>query len=817
MREIEDILRKISVSADGRELNEATTRHRIIDTILHDILAWPKSKITCEDNNSAGRSDYVLKNELNEIILIIEAKKEGIYFNLPHIFKTKPQITTIKKISSDNNISEALTQARNYCLAQGSRFGAITNGHEWIVFISFEDGKKWENLTCYIIPHITDFSKHYTEIHSFMSYTAICRENSLSMHLSQRRHSILPKFSPSLAIKCLDFEIKKNRLASKLKPIVLRFFDNISPQERIFMEKCYVIPKQYSRNFSGFSDIILDRINPFFEEYNVKNFYADEDGGKFGKEVEHKVTKKYRGDVVVIFGGKGAGKSTFIKKFFYHSPPSFIRNNAIIIFIDLLPCPEEKKLISSTIWKDVVFQLDMDNLLSGDRTGLIALFNDKFIIAQNQTLKGLDPKSQVYNEKLNSAIQRWKNDKKYVSKKLSEHWKIKNKEIIVIIDNTDQFTEKFQDFCFTISQEISNEIGCTTIIPMREERFYSSKIRGLLDAYHNNGFHLTSPSTQDVFKKRVRYVLNTLIDHPNTLKLRESKTKDDLVKFFRILNKAFNETNSQLNRFMTASSHGNIRFALDIFRDYILSGYLNVDEMLSINNLWTIQNHQVIKPMMTPNRFYYNETISHIPNIFQLRHSENSSHFTALRILNKLYGVFTPRSPGFVSEPLLRKEFIDIFDMQNDYEQNMNVLLRYGIIEANNRFDYYCNEVDSVKLTTYGVYFFTELAKNFVYLDIVCSDCRVYSETLSNTISAACNDELELFIKKNPMERINMRIGKVESFIEYLIEEENREFLQYNLHSDYYKIANSICSSFSEQKDVILKSARKNAEKHNWN
>ena len=47
---------------------------------------------------------------------------------------------------------------------------------------------------------------------------------------------------------------------------------------------------------------------------------------------------------------------------------------------------------------------------------------------------------------------------------------------------------------------------------MREERFHVSKISGTLDAFHNSGFHLTSPPPKLLFVKRIAYVRRILKD-----------------------------------------------------------------------------------------------------------------------------------------------------------------------------------------------------------------------------------------------------------------------------------------------------------------
>ncbi len=129
--------------------------------------------------------------------------------------------------------------------------------------------------------------------------------------------------------------------------------------------------------------------------------------------------------------------------------------------------------------------------------------------------------------------------------------------------------------------------------------------------------------------------------------------------------------------FMTAATHGNIRQGLELFRNVIFSNYTNVAEMI-IQKSWMIRLHQIIKPIMIPIYRYYNEkTSTAIPNIFRLRSNNNSSHFTAYRILN----ILAKRNDTYMSIHELKSFFIETFNMEDDFIQNIDILLKRGMIE----------------------------------------------------------------------------------------------------------------------------------------
>lgn len=312
------------------------------------------------------------------------------------------------------------------------------------------------------------------------------------------------------------------------------------------------------------------------------------------------------------------------------------------------------------------------------------LFHDRFAIAKKQTLAGLSEESQAFNIKLNDLVHDWMNDKLYCAAQLADSWKKRQKGVVVVLDNTDQFTPPFQDYCFTLAHAISTRLDCLVVISMREERFYHSRLHGTLDAFQNSGFHLTSPDAAKLFRLRITYVLKILDDPERVRKITPEITDDgikNLKVLYRIFFHEFKEQDSELNKFLLACAHGNMRLALEFFRQFVLSGYLRVGEMIA-NRRWTLQVHQVLRPMMVPYRLFYDEQRSSIPNLFQVRSEENESHFTGLRILNMLSMGASSLNPDYVALSRIRAYFPETFNMLDDAEKNLNMFLKSGVVEA---------------------------------------------------------------------------------------------------------------------------------------
>ncbi|WP_051222237.1 hypothetical protein [Neptunomonas japonica] len=814
-----DGMKKLISNVDSRDRNEAETRHKIIDFVLHDFLAWPKNRVTVEEYVKPGFADYILKKENGDDQLFIEAKKEGIFFELPLPYKTKEthSYISIKKLLSDDNIKSAMQQVRTYCFDTGCEFGCITNGHEWILFKTFEKGKRWDDLKAFVIRSLSFFIEDYTKAINTLSFLAIFENSSLSPLLSSSQPKDRSIFYPREKILSYSHPITANRLASTLRPIANHYFGVISDDDTDFMDKCYVSQREYKTTFDGIHSLIQDSLSPYFKEYGVLQLDDTGKGGKLGGRLTKNIKKGRKGEVLVLFGGKGAGKSTFIKRLLHHTPPRWLKEYSVISIVDLLKVPENKEVIRAHIWKKLVEALDTDNILSSDRNLIIEkLFGDRYKIALKQDLSGLQVNSESFNLKLNGLISNWKSDHLYCASRLVNYWADNNKGTIVVVDNTDQYSTEIQDFCFTSAQEISNELSCVSLISMREERFYDSKIHGVLDAFQNSGFHISSPSPAEVFKKRLSYTVSLLTDS-NRREMVIGDVEDNFINdckvYLNILGTEFANQQSPLTNFISACAHGDIRLSLDLFRSFLLSGYTNVDEMISAGK-WNFQIHQVLKPVMIPTRYFYDESLSDIPNIYQLRSNRHSSHFTALRILRKLSKGSNSTSPSYHSIASLKSYFSEIFNMIDDFEKNVDVLLKHGFIESNNRLDKYSNDVDSIKITSYGIYMSKELAQYFTYLDLICTDTGVFSQKTSNYLSEAARKEYSLFNRGERVDRVKVRLERVEEFINYLEQEELKEKSDFNLDMPINEMFSyKAKQEFVIEKQRVLKSAKKQPNK----
>jgi hypothetical protein len=771
--------------------------------------------VNCESYVAPGYADYVLLGRRERQVLFIEAKKQGYYFTLPTRTgkATLYRYEAIKTLLSDADIAAAIEQVRSYCLNSGCEHAAITNGSQWIFFKTFARNRDWRTIQAFVVEDISFFDKHFTEATRFFSYRAIASNASLSDLFGDSTADHRPRYFPKESITAYDHEVTANHLAPAMRPVIERYFGPMNPHDSDFMDRCYVNRREYKVSAENVKQLIHDSLSPYFRDYNVKDFFSDDsDGGEFGNRITSSARERRTRDVVVLFGGKGSGKSTFTNRLLFHRPPNAIKFFTHVAVVDLLECPENHQRIEDETWTQLIAQLDSEKLLQQSRGTLTELFHDRHEVALRQSLAGLNADSETFNIRLNELIEKWKEDRPYVATRLADWWRRRRKGLILVIDNTDQFTPSNQDYCFTLAHSISTTLDCLVVISMREERFHFSRIHGTLDAFHNSGFHLTSPNPAKLFRLRLAYVLRILDDPERTRRVAPEMNDAQIENFktlARIFYREFRSSESHLNRFIQACAHGNMRLALDFFRQFVLSGYTRVDEMIA-EPRWTLQVHQVLRPMMVPYRLFYDERKSSVPNIFQVRSDENGSHFTGLRILDMLSQKTALSNPEYVPLSRIRAHFADTFNMLDDAEKTLDVFLRGGIVESNNRVDEYCDTIDAVRITAYGLYLANELASNFSYLDLVSLDCGIHDQGVADSLAQLGNRDRDLFLDFKKRQQIDARIEKVRLFLDYLQREENLERDIYSLDGSERRIMGDLRGKYDEDESRVLRSANKN-------
>jgi hypothetical protein len=98
----------------------------------------------------------------------------------------------------------------------------------------------------------------------------------------------------------------------------------------------------------------------------------------------------------------------------------------------------------------------------------------------------------------------------------------------------------------------------------------------------------------------------------------------------------------------------------------------------------------------------------------------------------------------------------------------------------------------------------------FSYLDLICTDCGVYDESVNNYLVEAARQEYKHFTKHERVERVKIRLDRVSRFISYLKQEEMREREFYTLGMPETEMfTHKAGAAFEVERSRVLSSAKR--------
>ncbi len=749
--------------------SEAETRAKLIDPLFKEVLGWDEDDIVREEHVDSGFLDYKFSiGDLSKFIL--EAKKSGHSFTIPESFSSR-RYKIGASINTDQKIKAAIEQARTYCIDSGVNYGVISNGKQFIIFEAFRRGQVWKDGHFVVFRSFKDIKENFTLFWNILSRQAV-QTGSFKKYVSEER-TPLNFVIPRRELHAKDLLLTRNDLSPLLEPFLQYVFAELTDDSQLnVLESCYVQKRDYNA-----ADLSIgrhfDRPPAFAKKYEVAPVLETEtEAGNFQrtyeKAAEFLKSTAYSGEMVLLMGGIGVGKTTFIHHFFkFVIGPQ--RKNALWFYVNFLDASPNPESIEDHIYNAIVreFELKYGHLMVEMKEEL----SRAGISSPRPTVKDIMI--------LFSLLTR------------------RGYTLALVLDNADQHsyvTEKYQDRALLLAKSITESLRTITIVTLREESFFRSTMSGVLDAIvPSSVFHVSYPSFEEIIRSRIDYMLRLLemSDDKIEATIRRSAKLGDkkktLTTYFEIIKDSLRgnrRMGHEILRFMDEVSGGDMRQALDFFRTFLVSGNTNISEMMYQDELnvarrsgmrYQIPFHHVIKSIILEHSRLYSSAESRIMNLFELNSAYTNSHFLHLRILNYLearMSYSTRHGRGYVEidEVIGKAEELDAtVDAVGD---SLKKMAHYGLVEFENQSKKGYDTAAYVRVTNTGAYYVKELVKQFPYLDLVwmdtpISDDKIVRELLTHVV--------ELSDFKRPSE-LEDRFSRTETFLHYLEDAEEDEF-----------------------------------------
>lgn len=730
--------------------NEATTRLHLIDHLFFECLGWSREDCIAEESHDGHYTDYTLST--THRVLIVEAKREGDYFELPAGIRQREY--AIRTLFSDyKNIKAAILQVSSYCQERGVPIGAVCNGHQIVTFVATRnDGRPPLEGRAVVFTSLEDMLSNYIDLWNYLSKPGITSGHLESLLLG-RSPSPLP---PKLSAEIVGYPGMKGRNPFQtdlqiVSDLVLEDLVRGQELEDDFLRECYCKSGALSQYALISKGILSTRYKALFleEQSGPTLVPATTKKGLSSDLVADSISRR----PILLIGDVGVGKTTFIRHL-VKIDASDVFDDAITIYIDLGSQGSLTLNLREFILNEIGRQLLSNyNVDVEERNFVRAVYHrdlQRFRSGIYSDLKESDIVTFTRKE-IDFLEQKVRQTDTHLQKSVAHIAKGRNKQVVIFIDNADQRDDTIQQEAFLIAQELAERWAATIFMALRPETFYKSLHSGTLSAYHPKAFTISPPRIDHVIRKRLAFGLKLANGEVPIRSLPQETT----VKFQNLayLIMAFQETldyRTELIEAIDNISAGNIRQALDLVKSFFGSGHVDTEKIIRIrkeSGRYYVPIHEFLRALIYGDSQHFDPTRSPVCNLLDLSMKDPKEHFLLPLMLGVVISFSGRASEGFVETQTIYETMQNYGYTPQQIDTAFHRGLKKRLIESGKAEDKLDSTVlpIAVKLTTSGAYHVQRLIRTFVYLDAVVIDTPILDPEARTQINNVSDIQARLY------------------------------------------------------------------------
>lgn len=310
-----------------KQPNESDTRLKVLDRILFEVLNWKHEAVYTEPSTDSGFIDYLLTTGEGRGVLVIEAKRYG---RLTPATKSNEVMFVALSGPVVKPLLPGIRQALQYATENGISVAAVTDGNTWLLFkASRTDGKPPLDGKGVLFPQLTSIISNFAKFYELLNISAINKRLHLA-HLNEAEGLLIVDAEQQFhGLNPRDARMRKrDPLASDAALLFSQFFSRLSNEkDREMLRDCFVETGESQK-----ADLELEKIVQ--RVLNTITTLDISQGGALQEELERTI-RSGRSETILLIGNKGAGKSTFIDRFFEQVLPARLRSQCVVARIDL--------------------------------------------------------------------------------------------------------------------------------------------------------------------------------------------------------------------------------------------------------------------------------------------------------------------------------------------------------------------------------------------------------------------------------------------------------------------------------------------------
>jgi hypothetical protein len=676
-------------------------------------------------------------------------------------------------------ITEAWEEASLYAHALNKRFSTSLNPCQYVFAtngIVYAAGK-WDQSKPTLSGMITQISvgsEALAALQSLLGADQLTRYAgivSASLKLVNFKRPFNQDTGPSLVLSKLE----PNTFAADLSPILRRYFSsrdqNRDPE---IYKNAYVSSNEITSYDKILESFLTDRLSRSKTRTEIKTTK------KRAEEVSKRISalvasRPQSGELQLITGGVGTGKSLFARRYKEFLQPASLRDSTHWSFLDFNFAPDDLSDANEWVYNSFVKSLleegapvnprdedDQERIFADDLAG-----RERIEEGRGELERARD-------------IEAWRQDPERLAHGMSRHLQGDRGEVIIVVfDNVDRRDVENQLAAFQLALWFMEQMRCIVILQMRDVTFEAHKNDRPLDTYKTGQvFHISPPRFIDVVKRRLELSLADLAAQaPEVIKYRTpsgiaiSYPKDRAGEFLKGIYLELFSKPTNTSRILEGLAGRNVRKALDMFMAIITSGHTPEDLITNVasgQEITTFPESLVLKILMRQDYRFFSDTSGFVSNIFYVdRNWQRPSNLLVPECLfylinqRKIYG--ENGQLGFVSVARLQGALEKVGFVRSDVFSAVQYLLGKELIEADSSTASTLSDSDSIKASASG----------WAHLRIICSRAEYVWGVLPTTgindrvLEARVFDLMQTEGRFNKLYP-NQVLGVVEHFHRYL-------------------------------------------------
>jgi GTPase SAR1 family protein len=764
--------------------NEAQNRFQFIDRLLLECLGWEHPYISVEVTDElGGRADYLLGTPVRAGL---EAKKEAVRFDfLPG---TRPNaVRKLRPLMAGCKVFDAaVKQVLPYCVMAGAQVAIVCNGPQLAIFqVQIPDTNPLDG-EAFVFSGFSDLVGHFALLWKLLSPEGII-ENRALRDLAQYRNPKIPAKAltaigdPSAFRYRSDFQENLRALGS----ILLDDIGENPAIKREFYKECYVPLEANSRHLLLSKNIIAARYRRVSENgIAPARATAKVVAGKIQLDESLQAGQQGARPIVVI-GDVGVGKTSFFENL-YESLTDRQKEKTYYLHINL----GEKATLALDVKTHVLSAVpgllrEKYGVSITDKTFVETIYSkalEEFDNGVEGELKGVND-SAYRSARIEFLQKKLSREDEHLRMSLAYLSEVKQRQILLVLDNADQRKYETQQEAFLIAQELAATRSVLVFVALRPSTFYQSKLTGALSGYQNRVLTISPPPADEVIRKRIAFAVRVAEGKAAPAALMDVQLDlANVVVFLRAVLRSIRSSHP-IQMFLGNITGGNIRLVIELMSSFCGSPNVEAERIVTIEKqtgAYQVPLHEFTKHALLGEFSYFNALSSSVAcNVFDISSADPKEHFLGVLVTAYLSSPMGIKdNDGFVAGEDVVREMLRLQFTEEQARVTLKKLASRRLIETPHGHYREVAVEDSeapdrfhFRATSIGLYHIRHWIGHFSFLDAMSIDTPIFSLAARGTVfeNAASHD-------------IRDRLSRAVAFRRYLEE----KWQEANFQMSYY-------------------------------